>query len=1238
MLSHRSWLRRKDDKVQINTLVYAMGGNTNDLLKSFQISERDMVYGNVVEQFASHFVGRSNTIFERARFNKRIQGEKESVIDFVEDLYKLAETCQFGTLKDELIRDRIVVGIQNANLSQRLMQDDKLTLEKAIRERQRKWADWSRKNKSTNGNDTTQKSKLKWNQNRSPDQHSRKKNRQCSRCGRSTIHKREDCPANNKTCLKCNKQGHFAAVCRSNSSAKIQSVDDNSTDSPGDFFLGTISDIENERKWAIDLLLGKSTVKFKIDTGADVTVIPESGFMQTGITRMQSTNKELFGPNQAKLSVKGKIRATLRTATSKTTEQDIYIVKKLKEPLLGRPAINALDLIATVEAIQSNAASDMEEEIKAPYPNLFKGLGELDGEYNIKLKPGAIPFALTKPRRIPLTMTKKVHDELTRMEKLGVISKVNIPTDWCAGMVVVPKADGKIRICVDFTKLNEWVLREIYPLPKMRKSFGRNKRIKIFFEARLMPFGIKSAPEHFQKRMKQLLEKQDGQVSIIDDVLIHGKTKNEHDSRLKAVLKKFDNAGVTLNPEKCEFAKKMVKFAGNIVSEDGIQVDPEKIEAVQGMEVPQNWGGAQQKAFEEMKTELSSVPVLAYYDPTKRTVLAADASSYGIGAVLWQLNKKGEKKPVAYASRSMTTTEERYAQIEKEALATTWACEKFNDYLLGMDFVIETDHKPLVPLLGSKILDQLPPRIQRFKMRLMKYSFTIRHIPGKELVVADALSRAPNMKQPTKSDNNLSEDLNIYVAQIVQNIPASERRLEEIRRHQQEDPVCTKLVEFCSEGWPDRNRITSTLLPYYFERATIKMQKGMLMKDSRLIIPSSLRLDILEKIHAGHQGIRKCRERARESVWWPGLSKHIENMVTDCSICCKYRENHAEPLLTTCFPQRPWQKVATDLFEHSGKNYVLVVDYYSRYFEIAPLKKSTTAEDVINHMKSIFSRHGIPETVVTDNGPQYAAAIFSKFAEEWGFTHLTSSPRYPQSNGEAERAVKTAKNLIIKSEDPYSGLLAYRSSPLQNGYSPAELLMGRKLRSNLPVISEKLTQKLADTAKLRRDEESYKRRQAENFNCRHRASVLPDLSPDEKVWVKDIKSPAVVVGKTDKPRSYIVRTEQSVLRRNRKHLIPDPENLRENSELSERKLSFSDKNEVNESSSSLDNEQESKPRKTAAERNTHEKVGGTHTVSSSKRDTLAATTRNLFGPGEGANQRNLSTQGQPYNQSNEQHR
>ncbi|XP_044167255.1 uncharacterized protein K02A2.6-like [Acropora millepora] len=136
-----------------------------------------------------------------------------------------------------------------------------------------------------------------------------------------------------------------------------------------------------------------------------------------------------------------------------------------------------------------------------------------------------------------------------------------------------------------------------------------------------------------------------------------------------------------------------------------------------------------------------------------------------------------------------------------------------------------------------------------------------------------------------------------------------------------------------------------------------------------------------------------------------------------------------ELMIPTPLPERPWQKVATDLFYHSGKTYIIVVDYYSRFFEIAPLK-STTTENAINHLKSFFRRHGIPDITISDNGPQFAAATFSKFAEEWGFTHLTSSPQYPQSDGEVGRAVNTAKGLIIKSEDPYMALLSYRSTPL----------------------------------------------------------------------------------------------------------------------------------------------------------------------------------------------------------------
>ena len=168
-----------------------------------------------------------------------------------------------------------------------------------------------------------------------------------------------------------------------------------------------------------------------------------------------------------------------------------------------------------------------------------------------------------------------------------------------------------------------------------------------------------------------------------------------------------------------------------------------------------------------------------------------------------------------------------------------------------------------------------------------------------------------------------------------------------------------------------------------------------------------------------------------------------------------------------------------------------------------------------------------------------------KLAEEWGFTHLTSSPHYPQSNGNVERAAKTAKDLIIKSEDPYLVLLSYRSTPLENGYNPAEPLMGRKLHSTLPLVPEKLTPKLPNLEHLQKTERAYKLQQAENYNKCHGTSVLPELNPGDKVWVPDKNSPAVVIQKSPQPRSYVVKTEQSLLRRSRRRLIPNPTEIEE---------------------------------------------------------------------------------------------
>ena len=261
------------------------------------------------------------------------------------------------------------------------------------------------------------------------------------------------------------------------------------------------------------------------------------------------------------------------------------------------------------------------ESWERKFPNVFQGLGTLSGDYHIQLKPDAQPFALFTPRHLPLPLRPKVAEELEKMEKAGIISKVTEPTPWCDGMVVVPKKSGNIRICVDLKPLNLSVLREVHPLPKVDETLAQLSGAKVFSKLdansgfwqiplsqssrhlttfitpmgrycfNKLPFGISSAPEHFQRRMSELLTGLQGVLCHMDDVLFFGKDHAEHNQRLEAVLRRVEEAGATLNPSKCEFNKNTLTFLGNVIDANGIRADPAKTEAVEEMQTPTSVSG-----------------------------------------------------------------------------------------------------------------------------------------------------------------------------------------------------------------------------------------------------------------------------------------------------------------------------------------------------------------------------------------------------------------------------------------------------------------------------------------------------------------------------------------------------------------------------------------------------------------------------------------------------------------------
>ena len=281
----------------------------------------------------------------------------------------------------------------------------------------------------------------------------------------------------------------------------------------------------------------------------------------------------------------------------------------------------------------------------------------------------------------------------------------------------------------------------------------------------------------------------------------------------------------------------------------------------------------------------------------------------------------------------------------------------------------------------------------------------------------------------------------------------------------------------------------------------------------------------------------------------------ITQKVQQCPECAKAAGVRKEPLMSSPLPDYPWQIIATDLFEIKGDKYLLIVDYFSRFPEVVKLT-STTSATVISILKSIFSRFGIPEVVRSDNGPQYSSQEFASFAASHGFKHITSSPLYPQSNGQAERAVQTVKQLLKKeSANPHLALLSYRATPLPwYGLSPAELLMGRRVRTPVPQTDRHLTPQWPYLQEFREKDHKFKECQSRDFNKRHQVRKQPAVPQDTEVWVSSGAEPVPgrVIAQSDLPRSYVVDTPSGQVRRNRRHLtmMPTPATAPTESETS----------------------------------------------------------------------------------------
>ena len=470
--------------------------------------------------------------------------------------------------------------------------------------------------------------------------------------------------------------------------------------------------------------------------------------------------------------------------------------------------------------------------------------------------------------------------------------------------------------------------------------------------------------------------------------------------------------------------------------------------------------------------------------------------------------------------------EKRYSQTEKEALAVVWACERFHVYLYGTEFELYTDHKPLETVYSSK--SKQCARIERWVLRLQPYKFKVKYLPG-EQNIADPLSRLLQSDEQAESStaHRVSDEFVRFVAVTATPRAMTTREIEEASA---EDGEFVALRHCIKHGnW--RGDQHKQYIPISSELCVIGK---LILRGTRIVIPSKLRPQVLTLAHEGHPGIISMKQRLRSKVWWPGIDREVERFCKTCHGCQLVSSPaNPEPIKPTPLPSGPWQDLAIDLLGplSSGDSVLVVVGYFSRYYEIE-IMRFTTSDKIIDCLEKIFTTHSLPLSVASDNGPQFTSEVFEQYLEDCGIQHRKTTPLWPQANGKVERqnASLLKRMRIAQAEgkewkkEVRKYLVAYRSTPhTTTGISPAELLFGRKMRTKLPEFREE------SVASEVRDRDSEMKAKAKLYTYKKKNAKPSALIPGDKVLLKQERQNKLSTAFAHEPYDVVAKKGNSVV-------------------------------------------------------------------------------------------------------------
>ena len=855
----------------------------------------------------------------------------------------------------------------------------------------------------------------------------------------------------------------------------------------------------------------------------------------------------------------------------------------------NNPSLSITDLPLTQEKVETTYADVFQGLGK--FPGEPYKLRLKPDAVPAKHRPRKVPVHLQDAfheeveRLVKIDVLEKVTEPTEWVNSFVIVEKV---IDFSNAHSPNHSIKKSIRLCIDPMDLNEALEREPYYSRTIDELISMFAGAKVFtivdmdkgywqvvlhpesrkltcmtfdigrYQFKRLPMGSKVASDIFQRMLDSVYISLPGVTGIADDMVIFGRNEEEHDRNLILFLETTRKNGLVLNKIKLQFKKEEVSFFGHRWNSTGISPDPKKTESILKMQFPPDKetmhsflglvnflnrytpklaelcsplrkiilkdshyspGNPEHTAFNAIKAEFKKKIILPYFDRNKGTILQTDASKKGFGAVILQ-----EEQPIYYALRALTSAEKNYQNLEREAQAAVWGMEKFHYFLYGRKFILQTDQKPLVSIFRKHMID-VSPRIQRITIRAWQYDFVPQHIPGRNNVISDALSRVTPLEF---QDSNAEKD--ILAVNFLQYSSVEERERDEVLQETNKDKELQSLKHYISTGWPaKRSQIPVFLHPYWNFRDELTIEGGILMKNSKVLIPETLKQKYLIQIHEGHQGIEACRSKAREFVFWVNINNDLKELVENCDLC--QSQQNSTPSVqkyVSEVPPHPWHTVGSDLFYFQRFDFLVVVDYFSKYLIVRKIPNSTSSA-VIKELGMIFSEFGKPQVLRSDNGPCYASLEFEFFMQNWLIEHRTSSPHYPQSNGLAESMVKVSKNLIKKAvrQDIHWNrlLLDYRCTPISSEIpSAAEILFGRKLRSSISILpSQVMNDRISKQRELIAKKEGKFYTNTKDFQDRIKA--LP-FKAGQNVWLQNSDSrkceEAVICEKCREPNSYMV--------------------------------------------------------------------------------------------------------------------